>query len=81
MPFTLPFMNYTEINEKLSTSEVYAGAYPRWTALSKAFNPLNRKKHTSAFTIIAVSIIIRSRNTLRTPSWRETSEWQQASPT
>ena len=54
-PFSSPFMNFTKINEQLSTSDIYDGAYPRWTALSKAINPVNRKKHTSAFTIIAVS--------------------------
>eukprot|EP00347_Sterkiella_histriomuscorum_P017410 403349482 len=52
-PIKLPFMNFTEVNQKISNSEIYAGAYPRWIALSKAINTQNRKKHTSAFCIIA----------------------------
>lgn len=51
----LPFVNFNEINEQIKDDENYAGAYPRWIALSKAINPKNRKKQTSAISVVGVS--------------------------
>lgn len=53
--FQAPLINFTDINNKLMDSDLYAGAFPRWVALSKAFNPKDTSKHTSAYAMIGVS--------------------------
>lgn len=54
--FVFPLINYTNIKEKLDNSkEKYAEVFPRWLALSKAYHPENKAKHTSAYMIAGVS--------------------------
>jgi hypothetical protein len=53
--FYLPLVNYTRIRENLGISDV-AELFPRWAALSKAFNPLDKKKHTSAYMVAGVKL-------------------------
>ncbi len=56
----IPVLNFTMMDQLLRQSEYYAGAFPRWLALSKAYNVLDRTKHTSAFAIVGVSFLIYS---------------------
>ena len=54
--FTIPLVNFTKIQSSLMNSDSpIADAFPRWSALSRAYNPLDKKKYTSAIMIAGVS--------------------------
>jgi len=39
----------------MNSDSPIADAFPRWSALSRAYNPLDKKKYTSAIMIAGVS--------------------------
>ena len=49
---SLPFLNFTDLEQKIANSTYFEGVTPRWTLLADLRNPKSLEKRTSSVAMV-----------------------------